>query len=447
MAYTLNQAVYNNGRPMFPNIKNIFASFLIVYLLSNIFIPKVLIAADRTYLDISTQETRKINIAVPWFKNSKLGNQKQVLGRDLSTTLAKALAFHGIISIIPQQHYGGNHNIDWGKFGTDYVVLGSYEIKSKKIFLKIRLLDVAGDEVVLGKTYSGSLQQKDSMTFTFTDSVIETLTGRPGISSSRIAFVNRTKNVKEVYMTDILGRKIRQITRHKHLTVSPRFVPGGHYLSYTSYHTGNQNLYITDLRQSKTTRVLSRRKGLNLAPSWSSDGKKMVLTLSKSGNPDLYLLDNKGQILEQLTSRSGINVSPTLSPDGKHLVFVSDRSGNPQLYYMNMVSRKVKRLTFEGSENAEPNWSPTENLIVYSSLRNGVYQIFTMNPLSNNSPKQVTQDLSHHESPTWSPDGNQIIFTKRHGKKSQIYGVMRNGSFQRNLFTIPGSQIFPQWAR
>ena len=100
---------------------------------------------------------------------------------------------------------------------------------------------------------------------------------------------------------------------------------------------------------------------------------------------------------------------------------------------MEMQTRKVKRLTFEGSENAEPSWSPTEDLIVYSSLRNGVYQLFTLNPYKNDPPTQVTKDLASHESPAWSPDGNQIIFTKRDGKKNQIYGIMKNGSFQRRL--------------
>jgi TolB protein len=173
----------------------------------------------------------------------------------------------------------------------------------------------------------------------------------------------------------------------------------------------------------------------------------MVLTLSTNGNPDLYLLNRDGEIIEQLTDRAGINVSPTWSPDGSHLVFVSDRSGKPQLYLMEMRTRKVKRLTFEGSENAEPSWSPTEDRIVYSSLRDGVYQLFTLNPFKNVAPVQLTEDLSHHEAPSWSPDGNQIIFAKRDGQKNQIYGIMKNGSFQRRLFTLPGSQNYPQWSR
>lgn len=405
------------------------------------------VAADRVYLDINSPETRKISMSVPGFENKSLPQQRQPLGRELSDSLSKALEFHGIISIIPQDKYGGSQTAEWKKLGADYAVLGQYTVSSEALSLEMRLLDVAADEIIMGKTYSGTMQQKEKMLFKFCDSVIETLTGKPGIAATQIAFVKRDNTVKEVFITDILGKSLRQVTRHKHLTVSPKFVPGGIFLSYTSYHTGNQNLYITDLRQEKTTQVISRRKGLNLAPAWSSDGEKMVLTLSKDGNPDLYLLDKKGEIIEQLTDRSGINVSPAWSPDGANMVFVSDRSGKPQLFNMDMRTRKVKRLTFEGTENAEPNWSPTENLVVYSSLRDGVYQLFMINPLTTEEPKQLTSDPSHHESPSWSPDGNQVIFVKRDGNKQQLYGIMKNGSFERRLFNIPGSQSYPQWSR
>ncbi len=405
------------------------------------------LGADRVYLDITASDARKINMAVPWFQNKGVNQQSQVPGRELAEILGKALVFHGIIALIPATEYAGAQDADWHKLGADYSVLAQYESSAGQISMELRLLDVAANEIIMGKSFSGSVSQKEQMVYKFCDSVIETLTGKPGIATSRIAFINGNNKVKEVYLTDILGTNFRQVTRHKHLTVSPRFVPGGSYLTYSSYHTGNQNLYITDLRQDKTTKVLSRRKGLNMAPAWSADGSTMVLTLSKGGNPDLYLLDSRGEIIEQLTDRAGINVSPTWSPDGNHLVFVSDRSGKPQLYLMEMRTRKVQRLTFEGSENAEPSWSPVEDLIVYSSLRNGVYQLFTLNPFNSGTPVQLTSDLSYHESPSWSPDGSQIIFAKRDGNRNQIYGIMKNGSFQRRLFTLPGSQAYPQWSK
>lgn len=427
-------------------IKNIFLFFFIILTL---FVSSVPInAQDRVYLEIGSAETRKIHFAVPWFISKKTNSHENNFGKELADTLAKSLKFHGVITIIPTATYNGAQRSDWKNLGADFAVLGHFESNSNSISLELRLLDVAANKVILGKSYSGKMNQKREMLYRFCDTVMEDLTGSKGLAGSQICFVSQDKNTKrtEVFVADILGRSLRQITRHKNLVVSPRFHPDGNHLSYTSYHTGNQNLYITDLRQNKTTRVLSQRRGMNLAPAWAPNGNHFILTLSYKGNPDLYRLNKQGQVLEQLTGKSGINVSASYSPDGKKVVFVSDRFGSPQLFLMDVKTRKTQRLTFEGSENAEPSWHPREDLIVYSSLRNGVYQICTKRPKLGEEAKQVTTDLSHHESPSWSPDGNQIIFSKQDGRQHKIYAMMKNGSYQRKLFSFSGSQTYPRWA-
>jgi len=405
------------------------------------------VSGKRISLDITSAEARKIVFAVPWFESSGSSSDTK-LDRSLADTLSKALVFHGIIDVLPNQRVIGSGSGDWARLGADYGVIGRYSVNKDQINMEIRLFDAADDKMLMGKAYKGPLDEQDQMIYKFTDAAINELTGKPGLATTQIAFVTppSDKREREVFLTDILGRKMRQVTRHRNLVVSPRFSPDGTYLAYTSYHSGNQSLYITDLRQSKTTRVISRRKGMNLAPAWSPGGDTMVVTLSFRGNPDLFLINNRGEILQQLTKQTGINVSPTFSPDGRHIVFVSDRSGKPQLYLMELASGNTQRLTFEGVENAEPSWSPVENLVVYSSLRGGIYQLCTIDPFSVGSSTQITNDQTHHETPSWAPDGNQIIFAKRDGKGHAVYGIMKNGLHQRMLFSLPGSQTYPRWA-
>lgn len=420
--------------------------FLYILLLVFLAIPALSQSKELVYLDITSPVARKVNIAVPWFVNSNQPAKLQVFGRELADILGKALVFHGIITLIPGEEYGNRQGSNWKTLGADFVVKGSYTNSANGITLEIRLLDVAAGDMLMGKRYNGTTSKKNDMLFRFTNAVIKEMTGTDGIALSKIAYISDRSKAKEVYLTDILGTQVRQITRHKNLVVSPRFVPGGRYLTYTSYHSGNQNLYITDLKQSSTTRPLSRRNGMNLAPAWSPDGRRMILTLSKDGNPDMFLMDRKGKIIKQLTRRSGINVSPTWSPDGKQIAFVSDRSGRPQIYIMNLKTGGVQRITFKGRENAEPNWSPTEDLITYSSLVDGAYQIFTISPRPSSNPNQITTGPGHHESPSWSPDGKQILFSLRINNKQKIYAIMKNGSYLRQLFTITGNQTYPRWA-
>ena len=252
----------------FPTINSLL-SLTLLFSILGVFVTETANGASsgRVYLDITAPETRKIEMAVPWFINKTTPGKSQSLDRDLADTLAKALKFHGIISILPTKQYGGSNTADWKKLSIDYVVLGQYSNVSDSLKFELRLLDVASNEIIMGKSFSGSMQQKEKMLFKFCDHVVKTLTGTEGIADTKIAFVSTKARTKEIYITDILGKNLRQVTRHKNLTVSPRFIPGGIFLTYTSYHTGNQNLYITDLRQSKTTRALSRRKGLNLGPA------------------------------------------------------------------------------------------------------------------------------------------------------------------------------------
>ena len=400
--------------------------------------------AERVYLDISASETRKIQFAVPDLVAE--GGGREQLGHDLADIIGKALVFHGIISVVPAANYGNNPDADWKKLGLDYVVLGSYANSGESLSLKLRLIEAASGNLVVGKTYTGTASQRHKMLYKFCDEVIMALTGKPGIASTRIAYVSFDGRAKEAYVTDILGSYQRRVTRHQNLVVSPRFSRDGNFLTYSSYHTGNQNLYTTDLRQSATTTRIMNFKGLNYGPAYSPDGRYMIVTLSKDGNPDLYLCTPQGKIIERLTDGQGLNTSASWSPDGTRIAFVSDRTGKPQVYVMDMRTRQVQRVSFEGSENAEPAWSPVEDLIVYSSLVGGVYQLYLVRP-GQGSSTPLTDDLSHHETPNWSPDGNQIIYARRGGRSNHLCAIMKNGSFNRQLFNFAGDQTYPQWSR
>jgi len=401
--------------------------------------------AERVYLDITAQDVRKVVVAVPWFASADEPRGEKSQGEPMAELLGRALQFHGFIQVLDAKRFGGRNDADWKSLGADYVIMGKYDTAGSGMMVEGRILDVGEDRMLSGRRYRGALDQRDDMVLRLCDALIEEFTGEPGISRSRIGYVSDVTGKKEVYISDVLGLGQRQVTRHKHLAVSPRFSPDGNYLAYSSYHTGNQNLYLTDLRQNQVTRAISRRKGMNLAPAWSPDGMSMIVTLSKDGSPDLYMMDLQGKIEKRLTERAGINVSPSWSPDGKKIAFVSDRSGTPQVYIMDLKSRKVQRLTFEGSENTEPSWSPKGDLIAYTARKDNRYQLFTIDPNDPLSVRQVTSGVGDFESPTWSPDGKQIAFSRRLDGKQQICASMKDGREFRVLLDLAGNQTYPQW--
>ncbi len=405
-------------------------------------------AAGRDYLDL-TADVRKIPLAVPFFTNQKTGAGDEQ-GRVMADILGRALAFHGFFALIPSKRYGGVQDTDWVKLGAEMVVLGSYQEDRGQIVLEMRLLDIVDGAMITGRRYRGAGNMTDRMLFRFCDECIEKLTGERGVASSRIAFVSDDGKSKEIYVADIIGHRIRQVTHHASLTVSPRFSADGRRLLYTSYHRGRQVLYLTSLT-AETTRAISWRPGLNLAPTWSPTADRLVLSLSPDGHADLFLTEavpprrQQIKILKRLTRKTGINVSPSWSPDGTRIAFVSDRSGSPQIYVMDIATGATRRLTFEGTYNTAPAWSPKGDAIAYASLVGGTYQIFTISP-EGGVPTQVTKSWGSHEDPDWSPDGRQIVFARKRDAVQTICAIFKNGTGERVLFRLPGRQNMPAWS-
>ncbi|MDH5297873.1 MAG: Tol-Pal system beta propeller repeat protein TolB [Desulfobulbaceae bacterium] len=425
------------------NIQKSFTTLFAALML--ILAPAARAEQARVYLDFTAAELRKVPMAVPYFQDKAQPAKASAAGRAMADLMSRGLAFHGFIDVIPPDRYQGRQNSDWQTLGADFTLFGQYEIDRGNMVLELRLMGIGEGRMLLGRRYRGPADSQQEMILKFCDEVILTLTGETGISRSRIAFTSDKTGAKEIYLADVLGDNVRQVTNHRDLAVAPRFSPDGKFLTYTSYHHGNADLYITNLAQSKTTKPLSRRKGLNMAPAWAPDGKSMVVTLSKDGNPDLYEIDTKGFILRQLTAKAGINVSPSWSPDGKHITFVSDRSGTPQIYIMNMATKAVHRLTYEGKYNTSPSWSPKGNLIAYAADYGGHYQLCLISP-EGGSPVRLTKGWGDHESPSWSPDGNQIVFARNRGNHRKICTIFRNGKGLRELFDLKGDQNFPQWS-
>ncbi|MCL2789941.1 MAG: Tol-Pal system beta propeller repeat protein TolB [Desulfobulbus sp.] len=394
--------------------------------------------AEPAYFDITASEMRKIMVAVPGFSGD---------GQTAAVTqlLSKGLALHTFISVIDPSRYGGGKDADWKSLGADFVVMGKMGADPAGMVIEGQILDVVSNKLLVSRRYKGSADQLDDMTLRLCDSLIEDFTGEKGVARTRMAYISDATGRKEVYVSDILGRHPRQVTNHRALCVSPRFTPDGNFLAYSTYHHSNQDLYITDLRQSSSTTSLSRRKGLNLAPAFTPDGQRMVITLSQGGNPDLYLMSRQGDILKQLTSGAGINVSASFSPDGQSMAFVSDRSGKPNVYVMDVNGGQGKRLTFKFTENSEPAWSPKGDEIAFTGLQGGVYQLFVMDRNGGNV-RQLSSGGGSYESPTWAPDGRMIAVTRKSGSRSEICVVSKNGKDIRVLFTMKGNQTYPQWS-
>lgn len=404
------------------------------------------LAQGRIYIDITSPQARKIAVAIPYFRALAEASDNVERSKKFSDALTNALVFHGIFAAVDPAIYGGAYDHDWASLGVEFVIKGSFQIADNRLVMEMTLIDVAEGRIVLSRRYVGETTSYRPIIHRFCDLVIQTLTGEPGISQSKIAFVMGKEGRKDIYVCDFDGENVQRITSEHSIVLSPKFSPDGREVAYTSYRNGKPVLYVRDIYTGES-RPLASFKGINVSPAWSPDGKFLAVALSKdSDNSQLYLIDRQGKIIQRLTNNWGINVSPTWSPDGKQLAYVSDSCGSPQIYVLELQGMRARRLTFDGSYNTAPSWSPRGDRIAYNSMKNGHFDIYTID-VQSGGVEQLTSAAGNNECPSWSPDGRQIVFSSTRKGGLHIFVMFADGSGQRRIIDGSGAQMQPSWSR
>ncbi len=274
--------------------------------------------------------------------------------------------------------------------------------------LQGRVVDRSGG-TVLEKSYRGDTR---SAVHQFADDIVETVTGNPGIATTKLAFVANATGKKEIYLSDYDGANVRQLTRDGGISVSPSLSPNGRELLYTGYQSGYADIYKIDLGNGARNRVV-KSPGTNSGASFSPNGGSFAATLSKDGNPELYVVGLGGGGGKRLTNTRNSESSPSFSPEGNEIVYSSDAGGQPQLYRISASGGEGTRLNTGYGYCTEPSWSPDGKKIAFNMRNNGNFAVAIYN-VGSGSTKVVTSG-DDAEDPTWARDSRHLFFAQDHG--------------------------------
>ena len=336
----------------------------------------------------------------------------------------------------------------WKNLGVEGVVLASIGQNRKNgTYIIIKIYDIAHGKEIKAKLIS-EIKNADFAIKKVADYILEAYTGKPGIFNSKLAFVARKtkKSAKQIYISDIDGTNIEQITQGNQIHISPTWGPKGRYLVYTSFEQRHMRLVLYDT-VTKTHKKLTRRLGMNSGGNFAPNGKVLAYSASRGSDTEIFTISTQGTNRRLLISGSGLDVDPKFSPDGKYIAFVSGRYGNPHIFVGKLkwvgVTPQVisdQRLTYAGWYNSTPAWSPDSDRILFGGYDRDInrYDIFIMDPDGRNL-ERLTLKTGDNENPSWSPNGQMIVFqSNRQGNaniktKPQVYFMMRDGSRQQKL--------------
>ena len=333
---------------------------------------------------------------------------------------------------------------EWKRLGCSFLLKGEYHLTDSDLWADCYLYDTKTGQRVFGKKFKGYTKQAYRLlAHHVSDEIVHYVAHEKGVASTRIVFISKRGDSKEVYIMDADGFNQRSLTNDGSLAATPCWGYGGTEIYYTSYKEYNPDLWVLRLKDGKRG-VVSSYPGFNLSSAWCEKTKRIALTLSKDGNSEIYTMDHRGNSLKRLTFNRAIDSSPSWSPHGNRIVFTSDRSGGPQLYVMDSEGLDVKRLTRQGSYSDSAVWSPKGDKIAFVSRSSGYFHVFLMN-MDGTDWIQLTKGQSNNEDPSWAPNGHHIVFTSDRTGKPQIFIMNDDGSNQVQL-TTQGSNQSPGWS-
>ncbi len=261
--------------------------------------------------------------------------------------------------------------------------------------------------------------------------------------NSRIAFCAETRRgIRNIYLCDIDGGDVRQLTRFNTLCVEPSWNPTGGSIFYSKYASSGIEVVETTVSASPMSRILSRFRGINAGAAMSPDGRHLAVILSFDHMVDLFIMDMRTRKLARLTKGYAVEASPCWSPDGRSIAYVSDESGSPRIHIVGIDGRGRKRLPTIGGDAVTPDWS-TDGKIVFASRVNGSY---TLGLYENGQVRRITDAPGNWESPAWAADNRQVVCKRSWGGKSGLFVVDTKTGRIRELLSTRYPLSTPAWS-
>jgi TolB protein len=203
----------------------------------------------------------------------------------------------------------------------------------------------------------------------------------------------------------------------------PCVTPDGKRIIFAStQHTATANLYIKDVDGRAVTQLTSEPFD-NVMPKISPDGQRIAFASNRAGSWDLYVMSIAGGRALQVTSEATAELHPTWSPDGRFLAFsrLGEMSGRWEVWVTDVQNSGVAQFLTYG---LFPEWSPVAGTglsggdrILFQRSRErgdrsfGLWTIDYHNGQASAATEIASSPVAACINPSWSPDAQWITFS------------------------------------
>ncbi|MCX7769810.1 MAG: hypothetical protein N2202_01880 [Proteobacteria bacterium] len=268
------------------------------------------------------------------------------------------------------------------------------------------------------------------------DMIFEKMTHSSGIFSSNLVFSMNWNGVRQIFLSDISGKKIRKLTDNLTDSIAPKISPQRNYVVYTRYFkTGGTSLRLIDLKNLDDIPIYSS-KGLNVAGSFSEEGTKIFFTSYDGKISKIFVYSINDKRLEPIYSSKARLATPVKTFIKNNISFVSDEYGSPQIFLYDIENKKVKRLTYKHNYSTSPSFAPTGTHFVYVAMVSGINKIFASS-IDGSDFALLTPIEKGFDDPHWSKNERFIFALSKDVNSSSVYLIDIATLRYVKLFTLP----------
>ena len=266
----------------------------------------------------------------------------------------------------------------------------------------------------------------------------------------QIIFSSRRWWNYDIFIANVYGGNITQITKNKWIDFNPSISPDASKLLFVSDRNGNREIFISDLewldgytqwRANNLTNLTNSTEN-DWTPAYSPVENKIIYStyFPENDNYDIFIMNDDGSNKTNLTNSKSYEKFPQFSPDGSFIIYQGWDKGKMEIFFTNLLDKNRINITRNNKSDDiishGNSFSPDGQTLVFTSERDGNRNIYT-SKINGANLTQITNHQANDYEPVFSPDGESIIFTSERDKNKEIYLFDLKTSKIKNLTNNP----------
>jgi TolB protein len=186
--------------------------------------------------------------------------------------------------------------------------------------------------------------------------------------------------------------------QHPGSSMSPAVSPDGKRIAFIHNKSGSPNLYVSDIDGGNLKQLTKTREG-EASPCWSPDSQTICFSSRETGKPALYTISAAGGSKSRLAVAAASPTEPDWSPDGKYLVFTTPTRSGFQICVTPMEGpSRGQVVTLVAGE--DPVWAPNSRAVMFVRNVNN-RKVLAVVDVPSKQSKDIVRISGSASQPNW----------------------------------------------